>query len=42
MHVWKNKKSQRIDFYVVYISQILSLVFVISVMFYRLADNREE
>lgn len=42
MHVWKNKKSQRIDFYVVYISQILSLVFVISVMFYRLADNQEE
>lgn len=38
----KIKKSQRIDFYVVCIFQILSLVFVISIMFYRLADNREE
>lgn len=38
----KIKKSQRIDFYVVYIFQILSLVFVISIMFYRLADNREK
>ncbi len=38
----KIKKSQRIDFYVVYIFQILSLVFVISIIFYRLADNREE